>query len=327
MVRPSAAAFAVILLAGCAAPVPRPSVSDLGDGVGVDAPDWRVGDWWTYHLTSDVYAKDLEVTLVVGRAGPTGYAVGMPAEDYATDAILFHMPPTGTISRALSYDVHDVPFEPLRFPLADGDAWETAWAATAIELAAHGADVRTPSGTERGFVVSNEAAKDKHGRDFRLEYAPSVGWFASYERAFLDGRALERLELVKHGRGFTGEVRLLEGIDVVLLEARSGVVLRAGVPASPVLDFTPDAALDTLLVACVYGGGPGTYRAEVRSPTGEVCATEGTVAADDLVVRTVAREVANEPGAWRATLASAGSGNAVAEVLGYRASSQTLSAS
>lgn len=317
-----AAALLTVGVAGCIggedAVEPTDALPDVGEGVS--PPAWKVGDWWTYHFTSDVYGEDFSATFVVGEAGPEGYVVGMPADAYELGPILYHMPPLGRLLPTLAYNVHDVPFEPFRFPLVDLATWDTAWATTPIKFVAHGLTKETDAGGVPAFHVTNAGSEaTSNGRRFDLVYDASVGWFTEYQRRLPDDRTLERIVLTDNGRGYEGAVRLLDGITIVLLEARSGGVLRGAAPAPPVATFSPGPEVDTLLVACVFGGGPGAYEVEIRSSSGAKCEFGGTVDPGDLVVRHKVAEVPAEAGGWQARIAAGGSGFAAAEVLGYRA--------
>lgn len=283
----------------------------------VQAPEWRVGDWWTYHFTSDVYGKDFQATLVVGEVTGDGhYLVGMPADDFQDDVLLFHMPPTGRLDAGLAYDVHDLQFDPFDFPLVDGTTWTTQWATTPLVLTAERGTIETPGGKTDGYAISNGGQVEDAGRAVELTYAPSVGWFVTHERAYPDGRVLERIELVDHGRDHQGDVRVIDDIGIVLLEARSTVALGGDPVGTPVLTFDPDDRYTHLMLGCVVGGAPGHYTAEVQGPSG-ACTHNRQIDPGDSTFHTVAVEIANADGEWEARMVAGGQGLAVAEVLGY----------
>lgn len=320
-------AFVGLLLSGCISiqpGEPRPAPGGLGEEAA--APTWRVGDWWTYRFTSDIYRFDERVTIVVGRAGADGYVLGMPAPEYRLSAILHHVPPLGRLSPGLAYPVHDVPYEPFHFPLAEGAAWDTHWVTSPVRFAVHEIRIDTPDGPGQRFHITNEATKAASGRLYESTYAPTVGWFTHYAHVDLDGRVRYRLELLVSGHDFRGPVRLLDGVTMVFLETRTTGLLDNGQPAAPTVAFTPKATVDTIFAACVLGDQPGHYRVQVRSPRATVCDYEDTLAPGQSDRRYVMREVPSEPGAWDATMVAGGTGIAVAEVLGYRAWDETLGA-
>lgn len=307
------------VLAGCVQPAPS---DDEPAPPGPDGtPRWSVGDWWTYRFTSDIYDLTFEATLVVGNVTADGYLVGMPPGAYSLDTILFHVPPVGFLGRNLSYNVHDVLFEPLRFPLADNATWDTHWILAPVHFTAREAEVKVPGGRQPGFHVSNAGHEQASNRSYELEYAPSVGWFTMYQRVDLDGRVRERIDLVGRGQGYTGPVRLLDGITMVYLDART-----AASTSGPLASFTPASRLDTIFTACVFGDAAGQYSVEVRTPTKAACAASGTLTPGDTVRRIVMAEVPNEPGTWQARYTALGPGSAIAEVMGYRSSTVTLTA-
>jgi hypothetical protein len=300
----------VLAFAGCVQPPSEPGAPS--------APAWNVGDWWTYHFTAGQYGRQANVTLVVGAANASGYVMGMPEDDYQLDAILFHVPPAGGVAANLSWSVHDALFEPFRFPLADGLSWETHWATTPVKLTARAAKVTTPSGETDGYRIVNEVGDTN--RKFEYTYAEKgAHWFVEYQRAYADGRVLERMELVEHGHGYHGKVRLLDGVTIVLLESRSDVLLKGGAPAPPTVSFSVPAGVDTLMTACVVGGAPGTYRATITAADGRAaCDASLTVAPGDARSLSTPAEVRQARGSFEARLAAAGQGSATAEVLGYR---------
>lgn len=306
------------LLAGCfsapAAEEDAPvAVADPGA-----MPSWAVGDWWTYRFASEIYPREVEATIVVGEANADGYLVGMPAEDYALDAILFHLPPVGAVRRDLAWDVHGTVFEAFRWPLADGAAWDAQWISSTAGLSAKSADITVANATERGFRITNEGREeDAFGRAFALEYSPSARALSAYSRTDPDGRVRESLALLDFGRGWTGDLRVISNLTVVAIESRTAAALSGEEPAPPVVPFDADDSFDALLVACVFGGAPGWYAASVASPSRPACLESGFVQPGGLAMRAVANEVANEAGTWSIELAAAGQGSATAEVLGY----------
>lgn len=314
-----------VSLAGCLGPsLPSASEADRIPGA-VEAPQWRVGDWWTYEFSTEVYEKTFEATVVVGQVTETGYVLGMPKDKYELNAILFHLPPLGTVTRTLGYNVHDVLFEPVRFPLSDGLQWQTTWVTAPIAFTAKAATVQTPGGSEQGFHIDNEGRESvSAGRLVSLEYAPSVGWLSKYERRDPDGRVRERIVLKDSGHGASGEVRLMDGIHMALLALRSANNPSEGLVA-PSIPFAVPGEHNTIFAACVWGDAPGYYRASVRHPQMTACDATGAVGPGaDMGRRFALSEVANPGGYWEASLTAAGTGVALVEVMSYHAWDATL---
>ena len=92
-----------------------------------EAPSWRSGEWWRIRLT-DFTGDTFEVTRVVAGVEGDDYLVGMPATEWINDFMVLHIPGFGEVAREdLSYETHDVRYEPLRFPLTQGAKWATAF--------------------------------------------------------------------------------------------------------------------------------------------------------------------------------------------------------
>lgn len=300
-----------LLTAGCLNPL-----MDAFRATEVEAPEWKVGDWWTYRLSSDVYATESEVTIVVANVTSQGYILGTPAEADATAALLQHLPAIGPIRKDLSWEVHETRFEGLRFPLEDEARWSTTWITSAVHLhARHG------NGT---WNITNARSEQESGMRYDITYDPAVKWFTHFGRTGLDGRVRIALDLTANGTDHVGEVRTITSPRVLMLESRTQGSISGGAPAPPNPGFTPPAGIDTILVGCLVGGSPGQYHAEVRSPTGVVCTLDETIPPGDLRVRSQIVEAPFEDGAWEARLASGGSGSATAEVLGYSTAVVTL---
>src|SRR5688500_17120660 len=91
------------------------------------APEWRLGEWWTYTLTEGFGGQTYEFTRVVaGQDKAAGnYLVGFPVDGFSNDIMLMHVPGYGDIRMAdLAYETHDAYFQPLSFPLTAGKSWD-----------------------------------------------------------------------------------------------------------------------------------------------------------------------------------------------------------
>lgn len=307
-------AVAFLALAGCLDPI-----TDSFRASDVQPPEWRVGDWWTYHLTSDTYGIDTTVTLVVANETPTGYAIGYPAAqaENATLPLLFHMPAIGPVTEALAYDVHEERFEPIDWPLEDGKSWTATWIGADVRLTAH-------EENETWRINNTGHEDDAAGLRYEIVYDPTVGAITSFTRTGLDGVLRQGVELVERGTTFTGEIATVGNIRVVLLESRTEGSMAAGAPAVPQIAFAPPEGVDTLLVGCVAGGEPGQYHAEVRNAAGVVCALDTTVQPGAATLDLQVVEAPAEGDGWEARLAAVGQGSATAEVLGYASRVVTL---
>src|SRR5438046_646620 len=58
------------------------------------APEWRLGEWWSYKLTDGFAGNTYEFTRVVaGQDKAAGnYLVGFPIDEFDNNVMLFHTP-------------------------------------------------------------------------------------------------------------------------------------------------------------------------------------------------------------------------------------------
>ena len=297
-----------LVVAGCLTPI-----TDRLRASDVEAPEWKVGDWWRYSLNSTTYALEgIEVTIVVANETPNGFVLGYAADDDATLPLLFHMPAIGPVTDTLAYDVHEIPFEPLQFPLEEGKEWTTTWIAGEVRLTA-----RQENATWR---VNNTGAEASGGLTYDLVYDPDARAITRFTRVGTDGVVRQNVQLVERGANFTGDVITITSPRVVLLESRTAA------PGLPRVPFGPPEGVDTLLVGCIAGGQPGQYFAEVRTGAGVVCQVDRTnqPGATDFGLQVV--EAPADAAGWEARLAAVGPGSATAEVLGYATRIVTLGA-
>lgn len=306
------ACLVVLSVAGCVDPLTERLRA--GD---VEPPRWQVGDWWEYRLTSEVYDTEATIRVVVANTTPTGFVMGVPADADAALPLLQHMPAIGFVRDDLAYDVHERRFSPLAWPLADGLEWETRWIDATVRLRAN-----LENGTWNVTNAGHEDAAD--GIRYAIVYDPAARWLTSFTRTGADGRVRASVELVANGTGHVGELRAPGNIQVALLQSRTAGSTTGGSPAAPNPSFTLPATADTVLVGCLAGGAPGQYHAEVRSPTGVVCALDESIPPGDARMRAQVLEVDAQEGAWEARLLAVGPGSAVAEVLAYKTANYTL---
>jgi len=101
-----------------------------------EAPSWKQGEWWHVKLTDHFQNKVYEGTrVVVGQEGDY-YLVGMPSDQFSDDMMVMHLPGYGQISKLdLSWDTHNKPFTPLRFPLQEGANWDALFEGSSLQHA------------------------------------------------------------------------------------------------------------------------------------------------------------------------------------------------
>jgi len=114
---------ALTMLAGCA------GVNSQGSGPAVEAPAYRVGDRWVYHVEDGFRQKTVwDETHEVLAIGADGFTVRITQKGPATDVTRTEIwPAPGQVKVGAVYDNETRRFaNPLQrydFPLADGKVW------------------------------------------------------------------------------------------------------------------------------------------------------------------------------------------------------------
>src|SRR5688572_26132080 len=106
-----------------------------GERTLMEAPQWRLGEWWTYTMTDGFTGGTYEFTRVVaGEDRAAGnYLVGFPVDAFSNDVMLFHIPGFGDVTQdSLAYETHDAYFQMLDFPLTDGKDWQAEFEGTGL---------------------------------------------------------------------------------------------------------------------------------------------------------------------------------------------------
>jgi hypothetical protein len=313
------AAFLLVLvaLAGCASPAPEPepaaveepvpySLVKTGDAVGPDlnattqAPPRLVeGEWWQIRFGSDFYAADgVDVYRVVANATPDGYVFGMPHEGWLKEAISYHAPAFGDVAADLSYATHNERFEPLRFPLATGETWETTFATSPLVATVESADAYTaevvfrvppsdPSPTDPItdlLGLTNSAG----GEAMRLTYDARVHEVVRMQ-SFLGA-----WEVVGHGYGFEGWVSVPRGEHTAI---DYGVFVADQANPTPTRAVEVGAGFNRMTVLqFVASLSPGAFRTTSTAPDGQSFTTELSGASGS---KTSFFEVKDPAGTWQ----------------------------
>jgi hypothetical protein len=297
----------VVGLAGCTAnepaggPTPsvtvdpnRPDTSfgdvATGPAVGPDlnattaaAPRLVEGEWWRIEFSSDFYAATEEVVRVVANATEAGYIIGMPHEGWFKEAIAYHAPAFGDVALDLSYNTHNVRFEPVRFPLTAGATWETEFATQPLVATVESADQYTA--TIR-FHVPAGSAQPTDPLTGALGLTPSgAAMVLTY-----DARQHEIVEMqsfigswkvVEHGYGYEGWVTVPRGEHTAIDYGTFWPTSQQPPATTRTADVSGGYNRLTMmhLIAPV---GPGSYRITSTAPNGTAFTTE-TVGGDYVV--------------------------------------------
>lgn len=336
-----------LTLAGCATQTPAPAATSseppkqLEDGVNrldvptlprdppadgertlAAPPQWRLGEWWTYTVVDHFTERTLEATRVVAGTDGPDYLVGFPIDAFSNDVLIFHIPGYGDVRQAdLSFEVHDIPFAPLRFPLTEAQTWPTAFEGRPGNMTAEPQPDGTAKLTGSGL-----------GWGLTATYDPKVG-----EITQLDSPGYVGYQVTGHGYGYSGTVRVPHAHDLVFQHGRLGPAFDASKPIGPgavttgsdTVQVQPgyDRLAFTLIVADVLpflGVGPqlpaptpagGYYEAKATAPNG----TAYTLSAmpQDAGTKIAFFGTGDPTGPWTLSFTVAGPGLAIAEGIGY----------
>lgn len=291
-----------------------------GERTLAEAPKWRLGEWWDYTITDHFDGTQLQIKRVVAGTFATEYLVGFPVDAFSDNALVLHVPGYGDIDQAdLSFEVHDVDFQILSFPLAEGKSWPTAFEGrngTATVLAA-------------GDGKATIQVTDGNSFNWTATYDAETG-----EVTRLDDPAYATVEVTAHGYGHKGIVRVPHAHDLVF---QNGLFGPWGISQNPTSDPTPGPADETVTVlpgydrlafTIIVGGGPnllvqglpampgaGTYSETVTSPNGTVFSLASGPTETGLKLQFYGTD--DPTGNWTLHHQADGPGIALAEGIGY----------
>ena len=336
-------ALVALVLAGCATPTgeepsstptppplvvdgsrPDPTFADVvvGPAAAPDldattqaAPRLVAGEWWRIRFTSSFFDETPEFLRVVAEVTPEGYVIGMPHEGWFKEAIAFHSPAFGDVGLDLSYALHNVPFEPVRFPLVEGATWTTTFGtgeftATVESADEHVAAVRfdpVPSDPQPTDTVFAALVPFASGGSMRLVYDARQHEVVSFESM------IGKWEVVEHGYGFEGWVTVPRGLHTAIDHGQ----FLAATPGQPVVSrsITIDGGYNRLtLMHGIYALAPGAYRIRDVSPNGTEYVTE-IIGGEGFTVRF--HEAADPDGTWTAEDLVGGAGGTYTMGMAY----------
>jgi hypothetical protein len=181
-------------------------------------PQWRVGEWWTITEKDAFEPTTYTTTQVVAGIDPGAFLVGMPVGAFSTPIMVLHLPGFGQVSRLdLSYDVHNCPFEPLKFPLTDGEKWDTEFECLPMSAVVHvvNTSIATVNMTGRGghFLLTYDANAQTITSIVAEQYAT--------------------VQVTAHGFGYKGVVTVPHQFKLVFQQGRIGPLFNQTLSASP----------------------------------------------------------------------------------------------
>lgn len=200
-------------------------------------PKWRQGEWWTYELTDAFTGQTYRFTRVVAGIEGDNYLVAMPSGEFVNAIMVMHVPGFGEVKQSdLSFEIHDFPFEPLKFPLTKGAKWPSKFEGPDIEV-----EVLSVSETEAEIGVTGAF-------EMKATYDAELGDLSS-----LDIVGYASYKVVDHGVGYDGLVTVPHMHDIAFIHFRLGQVFGSGGTNVPVanLPFQPSPS-DTVPVDTTY---------------------------------------------------------------------------
>lgn len=236
-----------VLAAGCFggpdAPAPGPEAADdddpLTDGARdlrtqlwandtLGAPQWNLGDWWTYETTvpRPLGGGTFQTTTVVSERVGSAWNLRSDDPDVAVWEAIFDRPILGTVADGtLTTNYYGEVWTWYQFPLTDGATWQATvgrledpfqelvdafWgggppASYDLTYNATYADaIPTPLGERPGFRVAATADSQTL---ITYDYVPAIGWFTDY-REYRNGGGPDdwtlRMAITDAGHNFTG---------------------------------------------------------------------------------------------------------------------------
>ncbi len=302
-----------------------------------ETPAWRLGEWWTYEITSFFDGKKELITRVVAGSEHNNYLVGFPMDEFNNFAMVMHHPAYGDIKKGdLSYDTHDAPFTHLHFPLQVGDTWNTTWQNpnNRIDMEVIAVDHVT------GEATINITQQAGGGGIFGLggnNNGPSHFGTIVYDAELGEARKMTfnnyaQVEVIDHGYNYTGPVRVPHAHDLVFFHGRFaggqpiGQSANGGGPQGPdetidVGDFYDRVSFAIIIIdvpgfVANTGTGSGYYTQTATAPDG----TEYSLSMTPDETRSIKLEFyehEDPAGEWALHTEAAGPGQVLFEGIGY----------
>ncbi len=236
-----------------------------------EPPQWVLGEWWKIRLTSFFDGKVTETLRIVSGTEKDDYLVGMPQETFDNEVMVLHVPGFGLVNKdTLGFEAHDIMFEPLKFPLAPGEAWKV--------------NFEQPNNMDAVVdrVDGHLAYVDISGNQpMNITYNATLG---AIEKLVIPNYAM--YEVIDHGFGYEGMVTVPHSHDLIFIHGRAAGAAALGPNGTGV-----GAPLETIEVPDQYDRvsfsiingellwqfgvptqaiDPGYYQTHVTAPDGTV---------------------------------------------------------
>ncbi len=337
----SALAASLLLLSGCTtAPQDGPSAGDptveidearpdpsfgavaTGPAAAPDleattaaAPRLVPGEWWRIRFSSSLFPDTPELIRVVAGVEPEGYLIGMPHAGWFKEAIAYHAPAFGDVGSDLSYELHNIRFEPLRFPLVQGATWRTNFGGSEYVATVESADEWTAEVRFEAPEQDPQPTDPAYGAlaPVDADAGMSLVYDARQHEVVAFRSVIGQWEVVEHGYGFEGWVTVPRGLHTAIDHGQ----FLAAAPGEPLLTRSVqiEGGFNRLtLLQGVYALGPGIYRVRATAPDGTEYVTESN-GQPSFVLRF--HEAADPDGTWTVEDLAAGPGGTYSMGMAY----------
>lgn len=226
------------------------------------------GEWWKIEMMSPIDGRTASYVRVMAEDTGSSYVFGMPHEGWYKEAVIYHVPFFGDVEYDLSGHAHDIPFQPLKFPLTDESTWKTKFEG--------GPDLTATVKTNQAEQTAVVTFKAPNGDTaVELTYDAKVHEIVDFKQSTIE------YKVVDHGYGFQGWVTVPRGEDLVFLHGRIGAPV-VGIspfpsPSTPTDTVEINGGFNRVTFIVVAGGGsaflglpadPGAFKETVNAPDG-----------------------------------------------------------
>ena len=217
--------------------VTGPSAAPDAEATLLAPPELQVGEWWRVRLYDPFRDIETEFIRVLAAIQGDTYVFGMPHEGWWKEAVVFHTPAFGDVNKNdLSYNTHDILFTPLKFPLEDGQTWETSFSGGATATATVTVEsptvatvtFSTPACGPFGVFANTPQGCNGENAVLTLTYDATVHEVVKFEHQTVT------FEVIDHGYDFEGWVTVPRGEQLVFFHGRVGPGIDLNLqPAAP----------------------------------------------------------------------------------------------
>ncbi|UCE73588.1 MAG: hypothetical protein JSV56_11255 [Methanomassiliicoccales archaeon] len=182
----------------------------------ISLPTWEKGQYWTYSFkTPDT--EDLVSRIVVASDDGTDYQVGVSSRtDAQRHGVLNYNPMLGrVVMEDLGIYEKGIPQSLLSFPLKKGKEW-TFTMFGINDLKAYISEIGTADLPDGGTTyIVDILATSPSGERLTYSYDSQAQWIHSLVLEDANGSPQVEMTLVSCGKGFSGDVFFVRGVDLI----------------------------------------------------------------------------------------------------------------